>query len=94
MPHDASCPFCGSPLSVARSRRAYELGTVVRLSAYCAPCQARIDAAGVGDDVDAALDMAAHALDRRIQARSGTRPGDWVIVPRRVKSRGFSGGSR
>ena len=88
------CPFCGAPLSVVRSRRPYELGTVVRLSAYCAPCQARIDAAGYGEDVEAALAMAEGALQRRIAAREGTRPSAWVIVPRRVKSRGFSGDKR
>ena len=71
---ERECPFCASPILVVDvtepERR--EVG-LVYLSSKCVPCNARIDAAGVGmEDAERQFDL---AISRRI----GTRPEQWNI---------------
>lgn len=71
------CPFCGRPVEIVETttpeRR--EVG-LVYLATKCVPCDARIEAAGVGED------GAREDMKKRFAARIGTSQRQWRITPR------------
>jgi len=77
------CPFCGAGIEVFDTtepeRRAVGL---IYLRARCIPCNARIEAAGIGEE------DAVRQMDKVIAKRVGTHPDQWKIVPRGSARRG------
>ncbi|MEN6368554.1 MAG: hypothetical protein ABFD77_02515 [Thermotogota bacterium] len=76
------CPFCGGRIEVfdvtEPERRAVGL---VYLRTRCVPCDARIEAAGIGEE------DATRNLDKNISMRVGTEPGQWRILQNRLEKR-------
>jgi len=70
------CPFCGSEVVITETTedQARRVG-LVYLLAKCVPCDARIEAAGVGER------DALEQMERMFAKRIGTTPTDWLIVP-------------
>ena len=82
--YDVRCPFCGKRIVVRETtnRQQQEAG-LVYLATRCVDCDARIDAAGIGES------GAKVAMDARIRERINTRPERWKIKPRgRTRRRG------
>lgn len=76
------CPFCNREITIRETTTAQqEEAGLVYLAARCVPCEARIDAAGIGQ-VDALKDM-----DDRISRRIGTRPESYRIKIRPERKR-------
>lgn len=77
------CPFCGGRIEVfdvtEPERRAVSL---IYLRTRCVPCDARIEAAGIGED------DAVEQMDAAIRKRVHTRPEQWRIQPRGTARRG------
>lgn len=70
------CPFCGRRITFMDVATATEREAgLIYLRGRCVPCDARIEAAGVGDE------GAVADLDRILAKRIGTSPTDWRIVP-------------
>ena len=82
--YDVECPFCGRSITISETTTAQQRSAgLVYLTTKCAPCDSRIDAAGVGEN------GARVVLAERLRERIGTRPERWRIQPSgRTRRRG------
>ncbi len=76
------CPFCGRPVEIFETTTPEHRGVgLVYLATKCVPCDARIEAAGIGED------GAREDMKKRFAARIGTSPRQWRIALRPERGR-------
>jgi len=79
---ERQCPFCGGAIQIYETTdQKQEAAGLVYLGTRCVPCNARIDAAGIGSE------EAIREMDERLEKRRGTRPEDHRIKVRPQRRR-------